>query len=175
VDLDLTNRFVDLVKEGFDLAIRAGELRDSSLVARQLATAHFLLVASPDYLKRKGTPKTIHELKNHDCIVGSASGPQGTWRLYEREGAKNTVPISVSGRLAANHLGAVLHAAEAGLGVALLPREQCLAQLQASTLKEVLPGSCPSMGTVSAVYPSKEFMNPAVRALIDHIAEHLPL
>jgi DNA-binding transcriptional LysR family regulator len=170
VTLDLTNRYVDVVQEGLDLAIRAGELSDSSLVAKQLATARFLLVASPGYLKERGKPRKVEDLRDHECIVGSASGPQATWRLCSKN---KMVSISVSGRLSANHLGAVLLAAEQGMGIARLPEAHCQSAIEAGRLVEVLPSACPTMGKVSAVYPSREFMSPAVRALIDHLSENL--
>lgn len=170
VTLDLSNRYVDLVEEGFDLAIRAGELRDSSLVAKQLASAHFLLVASPEYLKQRGMPKKVEDLRKHECIVGSASAPHLTWRLCSKN---KMVSIPVSGRMSANHLGAVLLAAEKGMGIARLPSAHCESGIAAGRLVEVLPNACPTMGKVSAVYPSREFMSPAVRALIDHLSEHL--
>lgn len=170
VSLELSNRHVDVIKEGFDLAIRAGELRDSSLVAKQLATAHFVLVASPDYLKQHGTPTKIEELRDHDCILGIANGSQSTWRLCSKN---KTVSIPVSGRMSLNHLGAALLAAEKGLGIAHLPRMRCGRSLKEGRVVELLPNSCPTMGKVSAVYPSREFMSPAVRALIDHLVEHL--
>ena len=168
--LDLTNRYVDLVDEGFDLAVRAGELRDSSLVAKQIATAKFVMVASPAYLERRGTPKKIEDIRDHECIVVSGQSTQGTWRLCSKN---KMVSIPVSGRLVVNHLGVILRAAKHGLGIARLPAGHCTAGLADGSLVEVLPGACPSMGKVSAVYPSREFMNPAVRALIDHLVERL--
>lgn len=168
--LDLTNRYVDLVDEGYDLAIRAGELRDSSLVAKQLATAEFVMVASPEYLKGRGTPRSVDELSNHDCLIGNAQGMQMVWRLFDK---KKVVPVQVSGRISTNHLGVVLRAAKRGLGIGRLPQGHCSAAIADGSLVEVLPGACPSMGKVSAVYPSREFMNPAVRALIDHLVATL--
>jgi DNA-binding transcriptional LysR family regulator len=170
VSLDLTNRYVDLIEEGYDLAIRAGELSDSSLVAKQLATTEFVLVASPDYLKARGTPKRIDDLRDHACLVGGAQSLQAVWRLCNKD---KIVPIPVSGRLSANHLGVLLRAARRGLGITRLPAGHCAAAIADGSLVEVLPGACPSMGKVSAVYPSREFMNPAVRALIDHLVEAL--
>lgn len=170
VALDLTNRYVDMVDEGFDLAIRAGELRDSSLVAKQLATSEFKMVASPDYLSKRGTPKSIRELSGHDCLIGTAQNMQTVWRLFEK---KKIVTVAVSGRISSNHLGVIRRAALRGLGIGRLPEGHCSAAIAAGKLVEVLPGACPSMGKVSAVYPSREFMNPAVRALIDHLVNTL--
>ncbi len=168
--LDLTNRYVDLVEEGFDLAIRAGELRDSSLVAKQITSVRFALVASPSYLKRHGTPKRIEDIRDHDCIVGAGQSTQSTWHLCSKN---KGVSVPVSGRLTVNHLGVILRAAKHGLGIARLPAGHCVKGIADGSLVEVLPGACPSMGKVSAVYPSREFMNPAVRALIDHLVDRL--
>lgn len=168
--LDLTNRYVDLVEDGYDLAIRAGELRDSSLVAKQIATARFVMVASPSYLKRRGVPKRIEDIRDHDCIIGAGQNTHTTWRLCSKN---KMASIPVSGRLAVNHLGVILRAAQHGLGIARLPAGHCARGIEDGSLVEVLPGACPSMGKVSAVYPSREFMNPAVRALIDHLVDRL--
>ncbi len=166
IALDLTNRYVDLVEEGFDLAIRAGELRDSSLVAKQLATAEFVMVASPSFLKKHGSPKRVDDLRNFACLVGASPGSPSVWRLCSKN---KIVAVPVSGPLSANHLGVILRAAKLGLGIARLPQGHCAKAISEGHLVEVLPGACPTMGKVSAVYPSREFMNPAVRALIDHL------
>jgi DNA-binding transcriptional LysR family regulator len=170
VSLDLTNRYVDLVKEGVDLAIRAGELGDSSLVAKQLSTATFVLAASPRYLKERGKPAKAEDLSDHDCIVSVGPGGPPVWRLCRKN---KIVSVPVSGRLSTNHFGVVLRAAKLGLGIARLPRLHCAPSFADGSLVEVLPGSCPSYGKVSAVYPSREFMSPAVRALVDHFVATL--
>ncbi len=170
IEIELTNRFVDLVEEGFDLAIRAGELRDSSLVAKRLATTRFVLVASPAFIKEHGSPSKVEDLSNYNCLLGIGSGERSMWRLCSK---KKTISVPVSGRLTANHMGVMLRAAALGMGIARIPLSLCASALADGSLVDVLPGACPSIGQVSAVYPSREFMNPAVRALIDHFATSL--
>lgn len=169
VALDLSNRYVDLIQEGFDVAIRAGALADSGLVAKKLAVARFALVASSDYLEREGTPENVLELKTRECLINGTQ-PHATWKLLHK---KKVVNVAVRGRLAANHLDMLLRAAQEDLGIALLPLVRCAPAINAGQLIEILPDACPTIGAVSAVYPSREYMSPALRVFIDHLVEHI--
>jgi DNA-binding transcriptional LysR family regulator len=118
VDLTLDDRFVDLVEEGFDLALRVGSLKDSSPVARRLAPVRFLLCASPGYVKEYGAPRQPHDLSSHRCLFYSLRAVPGEWRF---RGPDGEVTLRISGRLRSNN-GNILHAATpAGAGIGLAP------------------------------------------------------
>lgn len=169
VELHLSQRFVDLVAEGYDVAIRGGELSDNNLVARKLAHAEQVLVASPDYLARRGRPDRVADLANHDCVVFPPWAPRSTWTLRE-DGA--TVSVPVKGRISVNHLRVVQRACASGLGVGRTVRAACAEALADGSLVEVLPGACPEGGVLWLVYPSRRHLSPAVRAFVDFVVEN---
>ena len=175
IDLELTGRMVDLVGEGFDVAIRGGMPPDSTLVGKKLRTHRRLLVASPRYLDRAGTPIAMDDLANHDCVLfapwsGAGVGTgRGTWELCA--GASGNRQVVVHGRIRANHLGLVKAAAVAGRGIAQLLDDQCETELRDGSLVEVLPGTCLTGGSIWVVYPSREHLSPAVRAFVEHLDE----
>jgi DNA-binding transcriptional LysR family regulator len=118
VEISFTSRYVDLVAEGFDLALRAGKLADSSLVARKIGTDSLGLFASPGYLRRRGRPKTLAELANHDCVLFHAKHGKSEWQLTGPRGIER---VSVRGPVNADEMGFVQQAVAAGVGIALLP------------------------------------------------------
>lgn len=166
-----TDRAVDLVDEGFDLALRAGKLADSALIARPLATIRRVVVASPQYLKRRGTPKQPEELTGHECLVFSVSSAPTEWNLSIKT---KTVTVKVPARLAVNDFDILLQAAKRGLGIASLPDFLVRRDLATGKLKQVLKDWCASEVTVHAVYPSTRHLSPKVIALIDLLRERLP-
>ncbi len=168
VELELANRTIDLIEEGFDVAIRAGNLPDSSLIAHKLADNDLGLFASPAYLER-GTPKKPEDLRAHDCIFFSPLAPSASWNL--RDGRKK-VRVPVRGRIAVNHLLAAKQASVAGLGVALLPASFCINEIRDGELRRLLPEACPSEGSTWVVYPSKRHLPPRVRAFVDYLKEN---
>lgn len=122
LEVVLTPRTVDIVAEGFDVAIRAGTLRDSSLVARKVADAESAVYAAPAYLARRGTPRTPAELSAHDCVLFRAQRGRSRWTLEPRAGERgDKVVVEVGGHLGADDFGFVRAAALAGAGVALMP------------------------------------------------------
>ena len=160
------------MQEGFDLALRGGKRPDSSsLIVRKISTSRRILVASPTYLDRAGRPAAVNDLADHECVLFPAWVEQGAWRL-NCDGAQTTV--AVRGRVTSNDVTAILNATVAGYGIAQLFDTQCEARLAAGALEEVLPGSCLRGDTLWAVYPSRRYLSPAVRAFVDHAAEHLP-
>ena len=174
IDLDLTHRMVDLVEENIDVAIRVTDPRDSSLVARRLAPAPILAVAAPSYLRRRGTPKTPSDLRDHDCLVDTNFRDQQRWRF--RTGDKDkarTETIAVTGPLRVNNPDAVREMAEAGLGIGLVPHFVASDALQAGRLHEVLKGRVAFHWSILAVYPRRRYLPLRVRAYIDHLAEEL--
>lgn len=119
VDLRLDDRIVDLVEEGFDLAIRIADLQDSTLVARRLAPCRQVMCASPDYLKRRGVPRTPEELTDHNCIVYTYGRSPNIWRLRGPDGSEAAVPVA--GNLRVNNGMVECEAALRGLGVIITP------------------------------------------------------
>jgi DNA-binding transcriptional LysR family regulator len=118
VEISLSSRYVDLVAEGFDLALRAGKLADSSLVARKIGTDSLGLFASASYLRRRGRPKTLAELAEHDCVLFNGQHGKCEWQLTGPRGIER---VTVRGPLSADEMGFVQQAVAAGVGIALLP------------------------------------------------------
>ncbi len=169
VDLDLSNRRVDLVAEEFDVALRGGALADSTLVAHQLLGGHLLLVASPSYLEKRGVPREAKDLTQHACVLQSRTSDGTTWTLGS---GNRTVRVPVQGRLATNHLTGVLSATLRGLGIALVPSTAAERYLQSGALRQVLPELRVEGGGLHIVYPSRRYLAPAVRALVDYLKTH---
>ena len=168
IEVDLTNRHVDLIKEGFDVAVRGGDLPDSTLVAQKLGDGQRLLVASPSYLGDRGVPQNIDDLGKHDCI---GFGPWSAGASWTLTGPTGPIKVPISGRLSVNHLDAVRHAALAGFGIALLPTDWINADLAAERLKQILPNASPPGTALWAVYPSRKHVAPAVRVFVDFLKE----
>lgn len=169
VHMVLDDRFVELVAEGYDLAIRIGDLPDSSLRARKLTDAQVHLVASPDYLARNGAPESIQALSEHNLLHYSNLSSGNYWRLQANGGQERQV--RAVGRLTVNNGDALRDAAVDGLGIAFLPDFIIDGELERGELLELLPESRrPPMG-VYAVYPQGRFPQPKLRAFIDHLVE----
>ena len=168
-NMDFEDRFVDLVGEGFDLAIRVGTLADSSLKARRLATVRRLMVASPGYLAEMGTPASIDDLNRHRLLYYSHLAGSNFWRLRSPSGEERQ--IRVGGRMTANNGAALMQAAEAGLGIAMVPSFMFGDALRTGRLAEVLPGLAPDLLGVHALYPENRFPQPKLRAFIDFLVE----
>lgn len=168
VELDLTNRRVDLIEEGYDVALRAGELPESTLVAQRLADSPMRLVASARYLSARGTPAQAEELAQHECILFGQLGARATWTL---RGPSGRVRVTVTGRLSVNHLQAARQAAVAGLGIALLPSSYSAEALAEGSLSPVLPDLSGPPGALWVVVPSRH-MPPATRAFVAHVKRH---
>ena len=173
LDLDLTHRMVDLVEENIDVAIRVTDPRDSSLVARRIAPAPILAVASPDYLRRRGTPKKPADLRDHDCIVDTNFRDQQRWRFRSSGSGGKTETVSVDGPLRVNHPDAVREMAAAGHGVALVPDFVAREALEAGRLREVLRGRVAFQWSILAVYPRRKYLPARVRAYVDHLLAHM--
>lgn len=166
VTLDLTDRLVDLVNEGVDCAIRVGELSDSSLVSIRLAENRRVVVASPDYLARHGTPQTLADLSHHNCL---SLGQQRGW-LFRDNG--EIVSIKVSGLLECND-GAVLHEwALAGRGLAWRSLWEVGDDLNNGALVPVLDEFAAPPTGIHAVFPQRKYLPLRVRLLIDHLKHH---
>jgi DNA-binding transcriptional LysR family regulator len=170
IDLSLTNRFVDLVDEGIDLAIRIGSLTDSRLIARRLCNNKRILVATPGYLKEHGTPRSLGDLKDHDCILFTAFAKPREWRLIGPEGP---VAVNVSGRLATNNVEVASTAAKQGLGITVGATLSVGKALLSGELVRVLSEYEFEPTAVFAVYPSARQLSTKVRATVDFLVERM--
>ena len=171
LELFCTSRTVDLVEERFDLGIRAGRLPESSLIARSLGSAPWLLVATPAYLKRRGRPRSPDDLKQHDCLVFGAGASNPVIRL-ERNGS--ATQVTVSARALVNDMDVLHDLALAGLGIALVPVFRSGDDLRARRLEQVLRGWTPPSTPVHVVYPSTRYLSPKVKSFVEHLQERMP-
>ncbi len=160
VKLHLTNRRVDLVEEGYDLAIRVGPMEDSSLIARKLWSREERIVASPDYLSDYGEPQHLQDLTKHQCLIGS----RDRWLFYDA-GVRRE--IRVKGRLHANSGNALLDAALKGIGLAQLPAYYVRDYIESGELRSVLDPYAFKDSAVWVVYPQHRHLSSKVRMFID--------
>jgi LysR family transcriptional regulator, regulator for bpeEF and oprC len=171
VDVDFSSRRIDLVHEGYDLALRVGPLDDSRLAARLLGSLRYGLFASPAYLARAGTPADPAQLREHTLLMFSTGSGRTEWTLLPPEPGAAVERIERRGgaptRVRAGSISLLLQACLAGLGVARLPLHTVQAHA-AGALAPVLPAWTPQPVPVHAVFPSNRFVAPKVRAFIDH-------
>jgi len=168
LSLELTQRRVDLIAEGIDVALRgAARLDESNLIARKLGESSLLLAASPAYLKRRGAPQTMLELKQHDCVM---FGPGPGFRL---KGPEGPVELDMPSWLLTNEFGVLRQAVLDGLGIGLLLEDGIREDLEQERLVPVLPGYRLDGGGLYAVYPSAHHLSPKVRVFIDFLAEQI--
>jgi len=169
VDLSFNDRTVDLVEEGYDLAIRIGELPSSSLSARRLATTRMVVCAAPAYWRRRGRPATPEDLAGHDALHYVYSATSDEWRFADASGAPRNVRIRH--RLRANNGDALLRAAISGLGVVQLPSFMVHDVLARGELETALGEFCaPELG-IHAVYPARRLLAAKVRSFVDFLAD----
>jgi DNA-binding transcriptional LysR family regulator len=163
VRLDLNDRRVDLLEEGYDLAIRIGELPDSSLVARRLTRCRLLLCASPEYLARHGEPRAHEELSEHRCLrYRTSSGTD--WNLNGRR-------FAVQGPLESNNGDVLTQAAEAGLGIAHQPSFLITESIRSGRLVPLLMNEPSTTLGIYGVYPARRYLPAKVDRLLDYLAE----
>jgi DNA-binding transcriptional LysR family regulator len=162
VDLSFEDRYTDLVAQGVDVAIRMGKLADSALGARFLGTNPWLMVASPKYLKKAGTPKRPADLSAHDTLIYSSVQGNDVWRVLGPRGEAVTVPVTA--RLRSNNLSAVLAATRSHMGIAALPWYVAHDSLQAGAVVEVLKGHSLPEQEIHAVFPSPKLVPQKVQA-----------
>jgi DNA-binding transcriptional LysR family regulator len=165
------DRYVNLVDEGFDLAVRVGVPVDTTARARKLSEGRRVLVASPAYLRARGRPEAPHDLKAHECLVHGEPGAPAIWR-FGREGGRES-PVAVRGRVAANSSEAVRLLARKGFGVALLSDWLVARDLAKRRLVPLLEGYRAPPAPIVALTPPGPFLAPVVRALVDHLAASL--
>ncbi len=168
VDLSLDDPYVDLVEERFDLAIRVGQLADSSLMARKLCEVAMVVSASPAYLAIHGTPRSPRDLAGHNCLVYTYSTQQSMWRFFDNTGAEHVV--RVSGRFLANNGDALRALALNGVGVIFAPDFIVDEDLQTGRLVPLLKDYTTLATPVHAVFPHSRYLSAKTRTFIDFIA-----
>jgi DNA-binding transcriptional LysR family regulator len=163
LDLILQDRFVDMIAEGVDLAIRAGELKDSSLIAKKIGVNYFAPFASAAYIKNHGKPTHPKDLRNHRCLQYVPMG-RDKWELVSKE--KQKVSIPMTGNIIADDLSAIKEMAVAGAGIALMPTFTCGPEIKKNKLIRVLPDWRSDVRPLSFVYPAQKFTNPKLQAFM---------
>ncbi|NOK04846.1 MULTISPECIES: LysR family transcriptional regulator [Myxococcus] len=172
LEMVCTDRNVDLVAEGFDVAIRAGRLADSSLMARRLGIVERVVIAAPSYLKARGTPKAPKDLEKHDCLLFGAGLENNIWTLHS---GNRSVDVKVPARIVVNEPDMLYAVARAGSGIALLPNLHFSSELAAGRLQRILPDWSSTGAPVHAVYPSARHHSPKVMAFVECLREHWPI
>jgi DNA-binding transcriptional LysR family regulator len=170
VEVSLTQRLVDLVHEGFDLALRVGKLGDSRLVARALGLVRAGIFAAPRYLKRRGRPQSVAELAGHDCVLFRSASGRAVWDLVGPAGRQR---VEVRGAVGADDGQFVREAAAAGEGLTLLPIFACSGP-QRRDLVRVLPAYATVGEPLQLVYPTARFLPKRVVLLRDQLLKELP-
>ena len=169
ISLNLADRFIDVVEEGFDLVLRIAALEDSSLIARKIAPCKRVFCASADYLKQNGTPKVPQDLAVHHCLIYSNELKLDTWALHGPNGVES---IRVNGPIIADNGDIIRSSAIAGLGIALLPTFIVGPDLCEGRLQQVLPDYCPPEISIYAVFPSHRYLSAKVRTFVDYLSEY---
>ena len=168
VDIELSNRTLDLLHEGLDLAIRLGRLQDSRLVATRLAPRQMYLCAAPAYLQRYGRPHSLSELARHNCLIGSSD-------LWSFQASGRDSSLRVQGNWRCNSGQAVLEAALRGIGLCQLPDYYVLEHLRSGALVSLLDTQQPPDTAVWALYPQQRHLSPKVRQLVEFLKQGLAL
>ncbi|NRB35755.1 MAG: LysR family transcriptional regulator [Rhodobacteraceae bacterium] len=169
VNMVLNNRYVELISEGFDVAIRIGELEDSTLRARKLAETTRRMIASPSYFATHGRPQKIDDLNLHKLLHYSSQSNGSVWKLTSPTGEKRQV--RTAGWLSVNDGQSLLNAAIAGLGIAYLPNYLYAQAMEDGLIEEAMPALPVETQGIYAVYPPGRFTQPKVRAFIDFLVE----
>jgi DNA-binding transcriptional LysR family regulator len=170
LDVQLSDRVIDMVEEGFDLAVRIARLPDSSLVSRKLASTRLVLCASPGYLKQRGAPRHPSELSQHEVLGYSLLSMGDQWQFHGPDGP---VTAKVRPRIWTNNGDTCVTAALRGTGIQLQPTFLVARELAAGELVEVLPQYRSIELGIYAVYPTRKFVLPKVRVLVEYLSERL--
>jgi DNA-binding transcriptional LysR family regulator len=171
VDMRVSNRAVDLVEEGFDVALRVRPTLDDSgtLVVKNFGLTQTLLVASPAQLARQGIPTTLADLERLDTVNMSSADGRATWHLLGPAGASHS--FQHQPRYVADDLLTLKFAVLRGIGISVLPDYMCSKEIRDRQLVPVLPGWAPRPGIFHAVFPSRRGLAPAVRRFLDFLGE----
>lgn len=171
-----TDRFVDIIKENFDVAIRghSDSLPDSDLVQRTLATTNIMLFAGTSYLATHGEPTGPRDLETHSAVCMMRETAPGTWRLRHVRQEQEDFTVTLNARLVSEDVWTLQKAAIQGLGFVALPPYVCSEAVRAGLLRRVLPDWTLGRAMMTAVIPYRQGMLPSVRAFLDHLSEEVP-
>ena len=167
VEMLVNDRVVDLLEGEFDVGVRIGRLRDSSLIARRIAPIRLAICAAPDYVARHGLPRTPDDLASHNCLEYTYFESRGEWRLSDGAGIEIAIPIS--GRYLANNGDVLRSTAIAGGGIILLPTFLVGEDLRAGRLVRLLPNYPPPEQALYALYPPGRHLSAKVRSFVDFL------
>jgi DNA-binding transcriptional LysR family regulator len=167
--VSLSDRFVDLVDEGLDLAVRIGEAGNSNLIAKKIGEMRLICCASPAYLKRHGTPTHPQDLTTHNCLAYSYSKSKNHWAFEDKSGVLFDVPIK--GSVEANNGEMLLAVALQGIGIVLDPDFSVSAAIKAGSLVAILTDYQPRRINIYAAYPSRRHLSAKVRTFVDFLSE----
>jgi DNA-binding transcriptional LysR family regulator len=169
IAVDYDDRCVNLTQGGYDLGIRMGELKESSLKARKLCDCARIICCSPDYATNYGLPESVAELTQHPCIDYARARTTDVWQFEAASGGERRLSMMMRSRIIANNFEAMRDMAIAGLGLVLLPEFLAAGPLREGRLISALPHAIPRRYTISAVYPYTHHVSSKVRRFIDHL------
>jgi DNA-binding transcriptional LysR family regulator len=169
IDLTMTDRMIDLVEDGFDLAVRNMSVPDSSLITRRVASYRFVICGAPEYLAKHGTPRVPTDLTQHNCLVYSRSAWGNEWRFAGPDGEQS---VPVKGNLHANSDNALRLAAVHGQGLAMAPSFLVIDEIRSGRLIPVLTEFLQGEYAINAIYPHRHHLSAKVRSFIDLMARH---
>jgi DNA-binding transcriptional LysR family regulator len=164
LSMTMTDQMVDLVEEGFDLAVRDMPVPDSSLIARRVATYRYVVCGAPSYLAKRGTPRQLVDLAHHNCLIFSRSGWGNEWRFADADG-EHSVPVS--GNLLANSANALRLAAVHGQGLAMAPGFLFADDIKSGRLIPILTEFSSTEHAINVIYPHRRHLSAKVRSFID--------
>jgi len=172
VELVVADDVVDMVQERLDLSIRVGAISDGSLVARRVGATRPALVAAPEYLESHGEPNQPADLERHECVLFTRQAEPQSWSF---SGPGGEVPVTVNGRLRTDSIEALLEAVLSGFGIGLVPGWMLRDAVRTGRLRELLRDWLPARRPISVVYPSRRFLAPRTRAVIDFLIDEFRL
>lgn len=168
LEVEFNDRLIDVVAEGYDVVIRVGEIKDSNLVARKFTSSRAVVVASPDYIKRKGNPKQAEDLSQHDCIAYSLLPTPALWTFY-KDGIRTSV--TVDPRAMCNSAEIEVAMAVQGIGITRIPLFTCGQQVESGDLHIILEDYDQIKFDIYAVYPHRQYLTAKVRAFVDFVVD----
>ena len=169
IDLSISGKFVDLIEDGIDIALRMGELSDSSLIARKLLTSRIHVCASPEYWHKYGKPQHPSKLKNHNCLLYTQSPRYDSWSFIDQKGESQA--IKVKGNLKSDMGNMILKAGISGQGVFIAPTFMVSQHLNEGKLEQIFEQYLPRTSGLYAVYPYSKMVSLKVRVFVDYFSK----
>jgi DNA-binding transcriptional LysR family regulator len=169
IDLQLSDQRVSIVEDGFDLALRFGDLEDSTLIARKLTDMKVVVFSSQDYLSKRGEPKHPDALSTHDCLVFSSSVDPSHWKFKM---GRRTFAVPIKGSFRSNSPLAIVNMALAGIGIGRVPVYIVEQYIKTGELKVLFDEFQAGDFALNAIYPPSRHLTSRIRALIDHLVEY---